>query len=311
MPVSFFFANYGGKDGTISNFKVKFTPNENFKFFKSFSANLREWETNMENSTLPLTIEKGSNRYLKFSLQFHTIDWKETALAEVLNPQLTVRDIVNRALEKSKDTFRDFCGYMETKEELGKVSCTATFTKGRFKTHMRDEEIITDFVVKNECNLSLVTLRRHMEEWEEHSKNRNDLENYLIRDIQCLIKELDNNFRSLANCLDFYEFLKQGPTGKVRVNDFENLELTQNNERRIRWFIIKTSKDFEDELVAIYDRFKEYNGTIDKIVAQGEVRTKSDIEKLNTERAQLQVDVLKIKDNLAKLQLKFMREGGN
>jgi hypothetical protein len=53
-----FFANYGGKDGTIINLELNSTPNDNFKYFKSFRANLDWHESDMENSTLPLTIEK-------------------------------------------------------------------------------------------------------------------------------------------------------------------------------------------------------------------------------------------------------------
>lgn len=130
----------------------------------------------------------------------------------------------------------------------------------------------------------------------------------MLRDTQKLIKELDYNFKSLAGDFNFYEFSKQGPSGKLRLDDFQKLELSKGKDKKIRWFIIKTSKDFEEDLVAIYDRFKKYNGAIDRLVAKGEVKTESDIEKLNAEREQLKFAVLKIKDELANLQRKFTRE---
>jgi hypothetical protein len=54
---------------------------------------------------------------------------KENVLAEVLNPRLTVDAMVERALEKSKDSFRDFCEFMENNKELGKANCIITFHK--------------------------------------------------------------------------------------------------------------------------------------------------------------------------------------
>jgi hypothetical protein len=53
---------------------------------------------------------------------------------------------------------------------------------------------------------------------------------------------------------------------------------------------------------------KEYNSTIDRLSAKGEVRTEIDIEKLNAEREKLIIAVRKTKKELIALQSKFSRD---
>lgn len=127
--VLFMFANYGGKAGTILSLKFGFVPHESFKIFLDESYfNLTKPDS------LPTTIEEGNNKYLEFSPEFRMIDWKRVALAEVLNPKLKVDDIVEKALVRSKERFESFCDFLTKSQELGKITCTITFTTGRFRT---------------------------------------------------------------------------------------------------------------------------------------------------------------------------------
>jgi hypothetical protein len=226
----------------------------------------------------------------------------------VLNPRLTVDAMVGRALEKSKDSFRDFCEFMENNKELGKANCIITLTEGRFRTKIRNQVIPWNLVVKNQCDKSLVSLRQFLLRWEDLYETKAGLENKLVQDVNALVRELEQNNRTLMNRFDDYEFSIKGPSGRLRLDDFQRLKnIREGNDRKIRWFILKTEKGLEEDLNRLYERIKEYN-SLDRLIAREQLRTLKDIERLNAEREQLQKTVAETKERLVVLQRKFIKK---
>lgn len=309
--VSFLFANYGGKDGTILDLKIDFVPNSSFKHFNTFSANLPIYVIGGEFFGLPLTVKEGSNQYLKFSPRIDTIRWKESALAEELNPKLKVADIVENALAKSKVNFSDFCDFLESSKDIGKVKCTITLTKGRFRTKIRDQAISKEFIVANKCEKSIGLLRECLLRWEDLSETRAEMENKLVQDIKFLIRGLEVNATNLANSIDDNQLSQAGASIKLRLDEWKSLQNSRgDDERKIRWFMLKTDKSLEEKLSKFYNEIVDYNNSVDRLVVLGENRTSRDFNSINAFRERLREDTHEIKRQLSDLQKKFMKSAG-
>jgi len=196
-PISFVFANHGGKSGTIVDLKLDFIPHSSFKcFFDLFYAGMITYEGDL---SPPVTIEEGDNQYLKTSPNIRTIDWKETSLAEVLDPSLKVREIVAKALERSKEKFRGFCDFLEKYQELGKVSCILTLTKGRFRTKVTKKKILENITIANRYDEAISSLRNCLCGWENLNPTKAELLSKIMRDFEQLIVELKGNLPLLGN----------------------------------------------------------------------------------------------------------------
>jgi len=116
------FANHGGKAGTILKLDFVFVPHDSFEgFVDRFDAGIVTYEGDLNP---PVTIAEGDNEYFKVSPDLRTIDWKESSLAEVLDPSLKIDDMIAKAWDRSKEKFKSFCDFLNESQELGKVSCS-------------------------------------------------------------------------------------------------------------------------------------------------------------------------------------------
>jgi hypothetical protein len=306
-PVSFLFANYGGKDGTILDLRVDFIPRTSFKAFNLFSANIQSYSSEVEASSLPITIKEGSNRYLKFSPRIETIDWKQRALVEALKPNLKISEIVELALDKSKDNFRSFCDFLNENRELGTVNCFVTFTKGRFNPKLRDQKIHKNFVIKNECKESLTQLRNCLLKWDELSATRAEMEQKLLQDTKELTKEIQNILYNASNVIDEHQVAQNGLSRKLLLDNWVRLRnIKDNDEIKIRWFLIKTDSNLEKQLLVFYESALEFNRLLDSLIVLGETRSLKDFIEINVLREKIKENAYKKMDELRDLQRKFV-----
>lgn len=138
-PVTFVFANQGGKSGLITNIELEFIPHTEFIDFFQVSYHFGE----------PIAIKKGEIQHFKLSPSIRTIDWKRNTLAKILSNsnEWNVDDAVSLALKESREKFRMFCDFLEKSEELGKLQGKITMTKGRFSTKVKKETLFKNIKV--------------------------------------------------------------------------------------------------------------------------------------------------------------------
>ena len=303
-PVPFLFANYGGKAGTIIALKLDFVPDSTFKsFFETFYHRQVMYEGEVGP---PVTVDQGDNQYLNLSPEICTINWKENALAKVLDPKLKVNDMISRALEKSKESFKKFCDFLDHSQELGKVSCTITLTKGRFRTKVKDEMILEDIAVVNEYDEAVSFLRNCLFRWENLRDTRVELRNMLVRDIEDLIRELKGNLSALENQVAEYEVSHKGSAMKLRLDNWKRLNNVKNvEESKIRWFFIRSKEELEEALNKLYSAIERYNNSFDVLMSLGDLRTTKSFDHINAERMKLSEEVKKILDTVSQLHQSF------
>ena len=304
-PISFVFANHGGKSGTIVDLKLDFIPHSSFKcFFDLFYAGMITYEGDL---SPPATIEEGDNQYLKASPYIRTIDWKETTLAEVLDPSLGVDDIITKALERSKEKFRGFCDFLEKSQELGKVSCIVTWTKGRFRTKVVKEKLRENIIVANHYDRSVSSLRDCMRQWEDLRPTRAELLNKLKRDFEQIVTELKANLSVLGNQLNEYDISHKAQACKLRLDAWNQLQRIETlYERKIRWFLMEREEGLKEDLTKLCENIVKYNSSIDKLLILGELRTKKHFRNINTKRENLYSDVEKMWNRLSHLYRSFV-----
>ena len=303
--VPLIFANYGGKAGTIVDLMLNFVPNSSFKrFFESFYFHMVIYEGD---PSTPITIEEGTNQHLKISPQIRTIDWKEEALAEVLNPSLKVEDMVIEALEKSKDNFRSFCNFLEDTKDLGKVTCIITLTTGRFRTKVTSQTLVEEATVKNDYKQTISSLRNCMSKWEQLHDTKVELQNKLTRGIEDLRTELDQNLATLKNPLSEHDVSHKGSAIKLRIDNWCRLQQIRDpKEKRIRWFLVESNEELEKELRQLYRKITEYNDAYDELIALGEFRNKKHFDLINAEREKIQGNIEIVKERLSDLQRRYI-----
>ena len=295
--VPFLFANYGGKAGTILDLEFHFVPHDSFKsFFDEFYARMVTYEGDL---SPPVTIIEGDNEYLKVSPDIRTIDWKETALAEVLDVNLKIDDIVEKAWDRSKEKFQSFCDFLDESKEFGKVSCTVTLTKGRFRTRVTNEKILENYSIENRYDKVVSSLRGCLHKWEDLSPTKAELLNKVKRDLEEIIRELKENLKILKRTVD--EDSLSGAS-KVRVNDWNQLQRVRAlHERKIRWFLINHEDGLKEDLTKLYGNLAKYNRSIDELMSYGDFRTPKHFRDINAKRKDLRSDVEKMSDRLSRL----------
>jgi hypothetical protein len=172
---SLVFTNSGGRAGTILRTNIVFTPETPLQnFFERFSFRLEP--------DLPYTLEEGDNQHFKVSSEIRTIDWKRAALVAILDPSLKINDMIAMALKNSKEEFRNFCHLLSKSNELGRVSCIAELTKGRFRTRIAEVKQFENLEVKN--NQEVVSLLMDcLLEWENLKPTAAELLNKMERDL--------------------------------------------------------------------------------------------------------------------------------
>jgi len=298
------FANHGGKSGTITELEFSFVPHESFAhFYEDFYYNFNIGEPKRTINSPPLTIKEGDNQYIDVSSSILTIDWKEETLAEVLDPNLKLDDIVTKAFEKSKERFERFYDFLEKSQEIGKVSCEITLTKGRFTTQIITETLLENEPVAIHCDKSLTSLRNFLQTWENLSPTRVDLLNKMKRDFEDLIKEMKRS--SKASEMEVDEGNIDGSRLNVALWNRLN-EIRGSDERKIRWFLIRSEEGLEEDLSQLYEKITKYNNTISEALHLGDLKTKRHFQTINTERRRLHSNIEKIIKKVCQLHSKYV-----
>ena len=297
QPIFFVFANHGGKSGTILDLKLDFVPHSSFRnFFERFYFDFGV------DSGPPVTTKEGDNQYLQASLTLYTIDWKETSLAEVLDLSLEVDDIIAKALEKSKEKFERYCDFLDRSQELGKVSCIITLTKGRFRTKLKTEELFKSITVTNHYDKAVTSLRTCLHKWEKLEPTKSQMLDVIKKDLERLIKELNADLKVSETKVDESNIDRS----RLKLDAWKTLNnIRASDERIIRWFLIK-SEGLEKDLVQLYEEITAYNDTVDEALRLGELRTGKDFQMINDERRELYPQIEKVTSQLSSLYAKHI-----
>jgi hypothetical protein len=297
--VAFVFANYGGKAGTVVALEFDFGPSDSFKVF------FDRLYCTFQPSYPPLTLEKGGNQHLEASLQIVTIDWKKMVLAEVLDQNLKMDNIIGKTLEESKEKFKSFCDFLATSEELGKISCTITFTKGRFRTKVTKTKLFRDITVANHYREAVSYLRGFLPEWETLSPTKAELLNEIKRDLDGMTRELNDNLIILGKQVN-----EQNITAaKLRVDAWNNSQnIWRPYEKKIRWFLIESVEGLEEALIELYRSIMKFNSAVDELLSLGVLRTQEHFREINAEREKLRSDVEKTLHRLSDLQSSYFSQ---
>jgi len=293
-PVSFVFANHGGKSGTILDIKIDFVPNAPFKhFFERLNFSF----------DMPVTIKEGNNQPIKTEPSIDTVKWKEIALVKALDPNLTVDEMVTKAVERSKEEFEKFCEFLDKSEELGKVSCAVTLTKGRFRTKVKTEKLLENVTVANRYDKTISALRNCLRRWENLATNKAQLSDKVRRDSEELIRELKNGFSICSKKVDE----KSISQSKLRRDSWKRLQQARPpHERRIRWFLIKGEEGLKEDLTELYEEIVKYNNIIEAALYLGDLRADKHFQEINRERERLHSNIEKMLERLSDLHERYV-----
>jgi len=292
-PVTFVFANYGGKAGTILELNLDFVPHKSFeKFF-------HESYFRFEEPALPVIIREGDNQDLILtSPHIRTIDWKKRALAEALDPNLRIKDMIDKSLQRSKEEFERFCDFLEKSQELGEVSCTITLTKGRFRTRMKSEKLFEKAPVENHYSMAIASLRNCLHRWENLDPTKAELLGEVERSLNDILSELKENLKILKNPIDEQNINSY----KLRIDHWNLLHrFWDSDEEKIRWFLIESEKDLKEALTKLYERIIKCDNLVAELRSYGEARTQKHFETANIEREKLRLEVDEIAKRLSVL----------
>ena len=303
-PATFVFANHGGKSGTITKLEFCFVPHRSFaEFYESFVYHFSSGEPKYTISSPPITIEEGDNQYIDVSSTIYTIDWKEKALVEFLYPNLKLDEIIAKALEKSKERFERFCDYLEKSQEIGRVSCKITLTKGRFSTRITSEKLLENEPVAIHCDKATSSLRSCLRRWENLSPTKTDLSDKMKRDLEDLIRELKDGLKVSEIEVDGGNIDKS----RLKVNIWKRVnEIRDSDDRKIRWFLIRLEEGLEEDLRKLYEKIGKYNNTINEALQLGDLRTEKHFRTINVERRRLHSNIEKIVKKAYQLHSKYV-----
>jgi len=292
------FANYGGKAGTILDLEIDFIPTGLFKSFCErfyFDRVLREKPDSPISSVI---IEGGDNECLEITLRIVAIEWKEMALAEVLDRNLPFEDMIEKAWESSKDKFRRFCSFLEESSELGKISCTATLTKGRFRTRVARTKLFKDVPVRIHLDGAVPLLRDCLSRWEDQSPTKAELRNELRNDVERLMRELKGHRKTL----DIEIGDQNISSSSLRTESWRQInQVSPRYERKIRWFLIGYEAGLKEDLTTLYDHIVDYNRSISSLSSRGEFRTPKHFKDVNAARQKLCSSVEEMINRLSSL----------
>ena len=301
-PSTFVFANHGGKSGTITNLDLHFVPHESFaSFYESFHRDFSLGKP-IDMVRPPLvTIKEGDNQYIEVKSTIYMIDWKDKALAEVLDPNLKLDDIITKALEKSKEKFEEFRNFLEKSQELGRVSCTITLTKGRLSTGIKTEKLLENEPVTINCDKAISSLRNCVHRWESLGSTKVHLLNKMKGDLQNVLRQLKASQKACADRVNE----KNIGGSKLQVEAWKRLnDVRDSDDRKIRWFLLRSREGFEQKLTKLYERIAKYNDLIQQAILLGNLRREKDFRLINTEREGLQSEIKNIVEELSELHSK-------
>lgn len=276
--ISLVFANYGGKGGTILNAKLQFSPREELKdFFVSFDADI---------SGLPLTIKDGETCVLKFKPSIHTIDWKKSALMEILQRNHSLPDSIDKSILEGREKFERFCSLLAGFEELGEISGTASVTMGRLWTKVKDKRFFSKIKLKNDYDKTIDSLRKRLQNWDQLEPTRTQILNSLLRVPRNLRSELKANSEILGS-----EITEESiGESKLREDSWRNLARERYHDET-EWFVISRETNLKENLEQLYTQISKYNSRIDELLRLGERRTEKDFERPNKKRTELHREI--------------------
>jgi hypothetical protein len=303
-PTSFVFANHGGKSGTILSITFDFTPTEELKkFFNTFSMNFTLPGEQLSGSPTPVTIEAGDNKTLVAQLGLYFIDWKRTALAEVLNPTSKVDDSITIALLRSRDNFESYCELLSNSKKLGSMSFKISFTKGRFNTKVVTEYLLKNKPLQNRLDDSLSIMKEFLKIWEDLEPKRTQLLNETKGDLEGISQELRDNL----NILNRDATEQSIASSRLKVDFWKQLcNVNEPCREKIRWFMIRSDTGLEEELNKLYHDFDNYNSLIDSVFSRGELGKMKRLSVVNDERKRLNMKVTTVLGSLSELYLRYL-----
>ena len=273
--ISLVFANYGGKGGTIVDLQIDFTP---IKAFEEFFQ--ESWCYPIE---LPITLEEGENHTVTFDRFFlKTINWKKFPLAKILQRNQNVGKAIDEAIADGKNKFERFVNLLTENEELGKVSCTASLTRGRLWTKVGDKKLFENVSVIHEYRETFDLLRKSLQNWDQMRPTRSELIMEFLNPIRNLVSELNTNHEILMHLVTEENITKS----RLRTDIWKNLSKTRRYDE-IRWFLIDQETNLKKNLEELYREISKYNTKIQRLLYLGENRTEEDFDPLNKQRAKL------------------------
>jgi len=288
-PTSFVFANNGRKSGTIVDLKLQITLHESIKdFYERFTVTFGTYEE----PDLPVVIGEGDIDIIQASVDLDLINWKRRALAEVLDSNLNAKALVEKALERSKETFTKFCDFLDSTQEIGHITCTAKLSKG----NDLKEETIGEYKIINNYDEALSSLRSCLRDWDNIGPNRNELLRELEDGLRGVLQEIRANIEVLKTIVDEATINKS----RLRFDAWKRLQKTSYN-RELRWFLMKSKEGLEESLTQLYRRITDYNSVIEHSLYLGDLRTPKEIQKINVTRIELLSSLEKIDVTMSKL----------
>jgi hypothetical protein len=295
--LSLVFANYGGAAGTILGVRLEFKPQPLLKDF------IEQFYQSVETG-LPLTIKRGENQHLTVSLGLSIGNWKKMMLAEMLEPKLKLDDIIQKASEESKEKFRSFCDLLTGSPELGKVSCYATLTRGRFRPKVTESKLFENLPVINHYDKVASYFSDCLKEWKNLHPTDEELAFETKFYLEELLRELKRNWQVLSDPVS-EQNIAQSKLRQDRWISYRQESIPY--EKKIRWFLIESEKQLEEKLARFYEEITKYNGLIDNFMSLGEFRTDEHIQELNIEREKLHSSLGKIMESLSKVHERHIR----
>ena len=279
------FANHGGRSGTIKNLEMIFSPSESFlPFFRNYSLQIEK----------KLTIKEGENRDIEGSFSIQTKNWKKTALAEVLDPELEINEILDKAIQRSKENFQRFCDFFEEPQEIGKLVCNINYTKGRFKTRIKKEELFT-ISLSNQYNKTLYPLTKCLLKWDYLSPKKAELLREIMDNLKDLQREVKRNIERLGGTVNDNNILES--TLQIEVWT-RIVKIKDDSEKKVNLFLLKKEEGLLDEIRILYKLIEEYNNKIIELQYMGDMRRKEDFSSVNLEKDQL---IQKVEDVYRKI----------
>jgi len=274
-PASFVFANTGKKAGAIVDIKLQITPHQLIKdYYKNFFVTFGTHE----NPDLPVVIGEGDIDIIQASVRLDFIDWKKSALVEVLDPKLKTKALVEKALIRSKGMFTNFCDFLESTQEIGCITCTVKMSKGN---DLKEVTIGEYEIVNNFKTVSL--LRGCLLNW----KNIRPTKNELVREIEGTFREIMREIRANIQVAIMPVDENRINESKLRLDVWERLQKAYVSDRELRWFLIKRKDGLEETLTQLYGKIADYNSIIEEALFLGDLRTSRNIRKINDVRMKL------------------------
>ncbi len=277
---SLVFANHGKKSGTMLSFNFRFLPADGFKpFFRTSETTLSAAPEQSEASALrmPITIEPGANNVFYAFPNILTIDWKRVTLATVLEPSLSVDEVIERAINKSKKKFESFGSFLKNAKVLGTISCDITYTKGRFSTKVVTRNLFSA-AVTSQPELASPFFGEILQKWEDINPNRNNLLNEIAYPLENLLKENGENIHILRDEITEQNLNMSNPNG-LRIDSWKQLCMRLDSYiEATHWFLIRSDEGLEPELKVLYQEIDRYRQLIEDLRIRKDFSTETTIK---------------------------------